>query len=490
MLKAIVIGAGFGGLASALRLRKKGYEVLVLDKLDKHGGRGYVYERGGFTYDAGPSVITAPFLIEELFALFDKQMDDYIELVPVEPWYHIRFDCGARFDYSGSLQKMISEVERFCPSDVKGYQQLLEKCRTIFEVGFLKLGDQPFSTLASMIKLAPEMIRLESYLTVHQLISRYIKDERLRQVFSFHPLLVGGNPFSTTSIYSLIHFLEREYGVWYAMGGTGAIVKAIVDLMDEVGVQSRLECTVSKIIVDRGKAVGIETRDGHRIQADLVVANADAPFVYKYLIPKNDRKKWTNARIEQVKFSMGLFVLYFGTNKRFVDVNHHTILFGPRYRDLLEEIFNKKTLAEDFSLYLHRPSRTDPSIAPPGHDCFYVLAPVPNLQGNVEWSAVGEEFAGRILAYLERTVLPDLRNHIVDRFFVTPEHFRDNLLSHHGSGFSVQPTLFQSAYFRFHNKSEDVENLYFVGAGTHPGAGLPGVLTSAKVVDRLVSEAV
>jgi len=489
MKRAVIIGGGFGGMASALRLRSKGYEVVLLDKQDKLGGRGYVYKRNGFTYDAGPTVITAPFLLEELFVLFGRKMEEYLRLVPVEPWYLIRFADGSSFRYGASLEDTLHEIEKFRPEDVAGYKKLLSKCREIFDVGFVKLGDKPFLSAASMVKVAPEMLRLESYLTVYQLVSRYIKDERLRRVFTFHPLLVGGNPFTTTSIYALIHYLEREHGVWYAMGGTGSIVQALAKLMDEVGIKVKLSCTVSSIITESGKAVAVETADGCRINADLVVANADPPYVYKYMLKSSDLKKWTNERVERMQYSMGLFVLYFGTDKQYPDLAHHTILLGERYKELLADIFDRKHLSEDFSLYLHAPTRTDPSMAPPGHESFYVLAPVPNLQGKINWETQGPELADRILRFLEGSVLPNLKEHIVDQFFVTPEHFRDNLLTHYGTGFSVQPTLLQSAYFRFHNKSEDIENLYFVGAGTHPGAGMPGVLTSAKLLDRIIPDA-
>ncbi len=488
MPNVIVIGAGFGGIASALRLRKKGYDVLVLDKQDKLGGRGYVYHRKGFTYDAGPTVITAPFLIEELFALFGKKLDDYLRLVRVDPWYLIRFEDGSTFRYGGSLEDTLSEIRRFSPADEAGYLKLLKTCRKIFDVGFLKLGDKPFLSVASMVLVAPAMIQLRSFLTVDQLVSQYIRNDKLRQVFSFHPLLVGGNPFSTTSIYALIHYLEREYGVWYALGGTGAIIGGLGRLMQEVGIQTQLDCTVAKIATAGDKAIGVETTTGRHIKADLIVSNADPPYVYKNMIDPACKLKWTDKRLESLKYSMGLFVLYFGTNRQYPGIAHHNILLGKRYKELLEDIFEKKVLADDFSLYLHAPSRTDPAMAPPGHECFYVLAPVPNLQAKINWAEEGKRLASRILRYLEATVLPDLGEHIVDQFFVTPEHFRDNLLSHHGTGFSIQPTLLQSAYFRFHNRSEELSNLYFVGAGTHPGAGLPGVLTSAKVLDRIISD--
>jgi phytoene desaturase len=482
----IIIGAGFGGIAAALRLKKKGYKVLLLDKQDKPGGRGYSYERSGFTFDAGPTVITAPFLIDEIFALFGKKSSDYLKLVPVDPWYRIRFDDGSTFRYGGTIAQTCAEIEKISPSDVEGYRKLIKKCEKIFGVGFLELGDKPFFNAFSMVEVAAKMIALESYLTVYQLVSKYIKNDKLRQVFTFHPLLVGGNPFNTTSIYALIHYLEREYGVWYAMGGTKAIVEGFTKLMEEESVQIRLNTSVTKILVRDGKAIGVQTSQSETIHADIIVANADPPFVYKHLIDKTDRPKWTDTRIESLDYSMGLFVIYFGTNKTYPELDHHTIMLGPRYKELLEDIFNRKILPTDFSLYLHAPTRTDPSMAPPGHECFYVLAPVPNLQGDINWAVEGDRFADRILDHLEKTILPDLKANLVEKFFVTPMHFRDNLNTHHGTGFSIQPTLLQSAYFRFHNQSEDIDNLYFVGAGTHPGAGLPGVLTSAKVLDRVI----
>ncbi|MDJ0835910.1 MAG: phytoene desaturase family protein [Acidobacteriota bacterium] len=486
--KAIVIGAGFGGLAGALRLRARGYEVEIIDASSRPGGRAKVTERGGFIFDEGPTIITAPFLIDELFALFGRKTEDYLTLTEVDPWYRIRFDDGARFDYSGSLEKTLSEIKRFEPSDADRYLNFLKHTENIFQVGFEELGDQPFTTPWSMVRLLPKMARLRSYLSVFGNTAAYIKNPHLRKVFSFHPLLVGGNPFTTTSIYSLIHFLERKWGVHFAMGGTGNLVKGLVRLLEEEGVGLTMGKKVDHIIVENGKAAGVALANGERRMADIVVANADAPTVYQHLIDARYRKKWTDRRINRMRFSMGLFVLYFGANRTYPQIAHHEILLGPRYKGLIKDIFEGDSLPRDFSLYLHAPTRTDATMAPPGCESFYALVPVPNLQAPIDWATEGPRLRDRVIDHLEATVLPGLSDAVTEDFHVTPTHFRDNLHSLHGAGFSVQPILTQSAYFRFHNRSEDIGNLFFVGAGTQPGAGLPGVLCSAKVMERLLPE--
>ncbi len=410
-----------------------------------------------------------------------------MSLVPVYPWYRIRFDDGTYFNYGGTQTQIESEIARVSPGDVQGYRRLVAQSRDIFDVGFVQLGDKPFSSVASMVAVAPNMIRLKSFLSVYQMVSLYIKSEKLRQVFSFQPLLVGGNPFTTTSIYSLIQHVERQWGVFYAMGGTGAIVSAMEKLIRELGGEILLDTTVDEIMADGGKALGVATADGAKHVADLVVVNGDPPFVYSKLLKGTVRKKWTDKKIEKLQYSMGLFVLYFGTSKQYETTAHHSILLGKRYKELLKDIFDRKVLAEDFSLYLHIPSRTDPSMAPPGKDCMYVLCPVPNLQSGVDWQVEGPRLRDRIVSYLEETELPELSKYIEADFYVTPEYFQSELLTAYGTGFSVQPLLTQSAYFRFHNKSEELENLFFVGAGTHPGAGMPGVLCSAKVLQNLLS---
>jgi len=483
---AVVFGAGFGGIAAALRLRARGYRVTLLDRAPRLGGRAQVYERGGFRFDAGPTVITAPFLFDELFALFERDRRDYVELVPVEPWYRFLFPDGNRFDYGGTVQDTLAEIARISPRDCAGYERLLATSREIFDLAFTQLADQPFDRFRDMLRQLPNLIRLKSYRTVHGLVSRHIRHPYLQRAFCVHPLLVGGNPYDTTSIYSLIHFLERQWGIHFPLGGTGALVDALGRLLGEVGVEARLNTTVEEILIERGRAVGVRTDDGRSVRADWVVANADPPFVYRNLIPDQYRGKWSDRRIERLRYSMGLFVLYFGTRRRYPEVPHHTILLGDSFRELLRDTFHSHQLSPDPSLYLHRPTATDPVLAPAGHDGFYVLAPVPNLQGNIDWNEAGPWVRDRVLSILEERLLPDLRENLALDFYVTPEDFKHQYLSHHGTGFSIAPTLTQSAWFRFHNRSKEVSGLYFVGAGTHPGAGVPGVLSSAKVLDRLM----
>ena len=483
---AIVIGSGFGGLAAAIRLGARGYRVTVIDKLDRPGGRAYVHERGGHVFDAGPTVVTAPFLFEELWALCGKRMQDEIDLRPVTPFYRIRFDSGETFDYTGDAAAMRAEVGRLCPGDVDGYERFLAMSEAIFKVGFEKLADVPFSKWTDMARIVPEMMKLQSYRTVYGLVAKYVKDERLRQVLSFHPLLVGGNPFSTTSIYTLIAFLERKWGVHFPIGGTGALVRGLVGLIEGQGGSVRLSTEVQQILVERGRARGVLLANGERIESDVVVSNADSAWTYKHLVAPGDRKRWTDRKIEKARYSMSLFVWYFGTKVQYPDVAHHSILLGPRYKGLLDDIFVRHLLADDFSLYLHRPTATDPGLAPPGRDTFYVLSPVPNLTSGTDWSTEAEKYRKQVEKYLERTVLPGLSANLTESLTMNPQDFQDRLLSFRGAAFGIEPVLTQSAYFRPHNESEDVERLYLVGAGTHPGAGLPGVLSSARVLDRIV----
>ena len=484
----VVIGSGFGGLASAIRLKARGFDVKLLEKRDKPGGKAYVYEDEGFIFDGGPTVVTAPFLFEELFSLCGKDISDYLQFVPLDPYYRIRFHDGRIFNYSGDRDKMVEEVRKFNPADIDGYRKFVNETEKIYRTGFEELGDVPFSNPLDMIRIVPQMMALGSYRTVYGLVSRFIKDHDLRVALSFHPLLVGGNPFTTTSIYALIHYLESKWGVWYSLGGTGAIVNALVKLFQELGGELELNCEVEEILVEKGAVRGVKIAGGDTISCDIVVSNADSTFTYKYLLDPKVRKKYTDKRIDSMKYSMSLFVAYFGTNVTYPDMAHHTILLGPRYKGLLDDIFNKKKLADDFSLYLHAPSRTDPTMAPKGSETFYVLAPVPHLKPGVDWSKIEDEFRDKVYNYLEETCLPGLNENMVTSRVITPEHFRDELNSIHGAAFSVEPILRQSAYFRPHNKSEDVKGLYFAGAGTHPGAGMPGVLCTAKVVDRLISD--
>jgi phytoene desaturase len=485
---AIVIGSGFGGLAAAVRLGARGYRVTILERLDQPGGRARVFRENGYVFDAGPTVITAPFLLEELWRLCGRRLEDEIELLPVDPFYRIRFDDGSEFDYSGDAERMRAEIARFSPRDVDGYDAFVEMSERIFRVGFEQLGHVPFSSPMDMLRIAPAMIRLKSYRTVYGLVSSFIKDEKLRQVLSFHPLLVGGNPFSTTSIYSLIAFLERKWGVHFPTGGTGVLVEGLVGLVEEQGGEIRLNADVEALIVEAGTARGVRLTSGEELRSDIVVSNADSAWLYRHLVPESDRRRWTNARIERTRYSMGLFVWYFGTKRQYPDVAHHTILLGPRYRGLLDDIFRRKHLAKDFSLYLHRPTRTDPGLAPEGCDAFYVLSPVPNLAGDTDWEVQAEPYRGAIESYLEATVLPGLGNEIEVSRVMQPLDFEAQLLAFRGSAFGMEPVLTQSAWFRPHNQSEDVKGLYLVGAGTHPGAGLPGVLSTARVLDSIVPD--
>lgn len=486
---AVVIGSGFGGLAAAVRLGARGYRVTVLEKLDAPGGRAYVYRQDGFVFDAGPTVVTAPFLFEELWNLCGRAIADDVDLRPVTPFYRIRFHDGTSFDYTGDAEAMRREVGKLAPADVEGYERFVRTSESIFRVGFEQLAHVPFGSWTDMAKIVPDMVRLESYRTVYGLVAKFVKDERLRQVMSFHPLLVGGNPFSTTSIYTLIAFLERKWGVHFPIGGTGALVRGLVSLIEGQGSQVRCGAEVKQIIVEGGRARGVELASGERIAADVVVSNADSAWTYRYLVPPEARKRWTDARIDKQRYSMGLFVWYFGTRRQYPDVAHHTILLGPRYRGLLEDIFVRHVLADDFSLYLHRPTATDPALAPEGCDGFYVLSPVPNLLSGTDWSKKQEEYRQSIEALLERTVLPGLKDAIVTQRLLTPQDFQDRLLSFRGAAFGMEPVLTQSAFFRPHNQSEDIDRLYIVGAGTHPGAGLPGVLSSARVLDKVVPDA-
>lgn len=486
---ALVIGSGFGGLAAAVRLGARGYRVTVLEKLDAPGGRACVHRQDGYTFDAGPTVITAPFLLEELWALCGRRLADDVDLRPVAPFYRIRFDDGTCFDYSGDPQAMRAEVQRLAPGDGAGYERFLQASEAIYRVGFEKLGHVPFDAWTDMVKVLPKLLRLEGYRTVYALACKHVADPRLRVVLTFQSLLVGGNPFATTSIYCLIAFLERRWGVHFPIGGTGSLVRGLVRLIEGQGGEVRCNQAVAQITVDQGRASGLRLASGDWLRADVVVSNADSAWTYRHLLAPQHRKRWTNRRIERARYSMSLFVWYFGTTRRYPDVAHHTIALGPRYRELLGDIFDRKVLAEDFSLYLHRPTATDPSLAPAGCDAFYVLSPVPHLQSGTDWSAQAEPYRQAVQRRLEQTLLPGLGDCIATSRLLTPQDFQDRLSSFRGAAFGMEPVLTQSAWFRPHNRSEEVDRLYLVGAGTHPGAGLPGVLSSARILDTVVPHA-
>ena len=485
--KIIVSGSGFGGLAAAVRLAARGYEVELFEKRDKLGGRAYVYEINGFKFDGGPTIVTAPWLFNELWELAGRKREEYFQLVPCDPFYRIFDHTGRHFNYNGDHQFILDQIDQWNPADKAGYERFMRSTKDIFETG-MALIDKPFLNVTDMIKVAPDLIRLQSYRSVYGYVSQFIKDDFLRRCFSFHPLLIGGNPLDAASLYVLIHYLEREWGIHYALGGTGAIVQGFGRLLDELGVKVHFNTEVKEILVEGRKTTGIRLADGTVHKADAVVSNADVAWTYLNLLPAQYRHKNSDRRIKNLKYSMSLFVIYFGTKRRYTDTQlaHHNIILSERYNDLLRDIFAAKELPTDFSLYLHMPTITDPSMAPPGHEAFYVLSPVPHLGANIDWTKQAKPYRDAIMKLLEEQYLPDLQANIVAEHYIDPLHFQNTLNSYLGSAFSVQPILTQSAWFRPHNRSEDIDNLYFVGAGTHPGAGLPGVLSSAKIVDDLV----
>lgn len=486
---AVVIGSGFGGLAAAVRLGARGWRVTVLEKLDQPGGRARVHELNGHTFDAGPTVITAPHLFEELWALCGKRLADEVTLRPVAPFYRIRFDDGTQFDYSGDAAEMRAAVQRLAPGDVAGYEAFLRTSRAIYDVGFERLAHKPFGHWSDMARVLPDLLRLQAWRSVYGMAAHHVRDPKLRTVLSFQSLLVGGNPFTTTSVYCLIAFLERRWGVHFPVGGTGRLVRGLVGLIEGQGGSVHCSSGVSEILVERGAACGVRLESGQALAADIVVCNADSANAYRRLLPARHRRRWTDRRIEAARYSMSLFVWYFGTRRPHPEIVQHTILLGPRYRELLTDIFQRHHLADDFSLYLHRPTATDPAMAPPGHESFYVLAPVPHLGSGTNWREQAEPFRRAVQQRLEATLLPNLGNELTASLMLTPQQFEDELGSFRGAAFGLEPVLTQSAWFRPHNRSEEVERLFLVGAGTHPGAGLPGVLSSARVLDSLVPSA-
>ncbi len=490
-LQAAVIGSGFGGLAAAIRLATAGAKVTVFETRDKPGGRAYVYQDGPYTFDAGPTVITAPHCIEELFTEAGRKMSDYVELMPVAPFYRLIWpEADGKvdvFDYDGHGDTMLKQIRARSEQDAEGYQRFVEYSRKVFNAGYTGLASQPFLRFWDMMKVAPQLGGLRADRSVYATVAKFIKDDHVRQALSFHSLLVGGNPFETSSIYTLIHYLERNWGVYFPKGGTGALVAALIKLLHELGGELKLNTAVDKVNVVDGKhrvtAAGIET------DFDIVVSNSDMHHTYAKLYGEEPRAKKMARKLERMDWSMSLFVLYFGTDRTYADeVVHHSVIFGPRYRELLKEIFHGDKLADDFSLYLHAPHVTDPSLAPPGGGSFYVLSPVPHLgNADLNWDEIGPAYAEKILASLE-FLMPDLRKHVVTKRWITPRTFATDLVAHHGSAFSVAPQLTQSAYFRPHNKDRSIPGLYLVGAGTHPGAGVPGVINGAKATMRCIAK--
>lgn len=489
MKKTAVIGAGFGGLALAIRLQAAGIPTLLLEQRDKPGGRAYVYQDHGFTFDAGPTVITDPSAIEELFTLAGKQMKEYVDLLPVAPFYRLCWENGNIFNYDNDQAQLEQQIAQFNPRDVEGYRQFLEYSRAVFKEGYLKLGTVPFLSFRDMIRAAPQLARLQAWRSVYSKVASYIEDEHLRQAFSFHSLLVGGNPFATSSIYTLIHALEREWGVWFPRGGTGALVNGMVKLFEDLGGEVALKAKVSRLETEGDNVKAVHLQDGRVFPTRAVASNADVVHTYNDLLSEHAGSTAQARSLKGKRMSNSLFVLYFGLNHHHDQLAHHTVCFGPRYRELIDEIFNHDGLAEDFSLYLHAPCVTDPSLAPAGCGSYYVLAPVPHLgTANLDWSVEGPRLRDRIFDYLEQHYMPGLRSQLVTHRMFTPFDFRDELNAYQGSAFSVEPILSQSAWFRPHNRDKHLHNLYLVGAGTHPGAGIPGVIGSAKATAGLMLE--
>ena len=485
--RAVVIGAGFGGLALAIRLQAAGISTTLLERRDKPGGRAYVYEDEGFTFDAGPTVITDPSALEELFEAAGRSMSDYVELLPVAPFYRLAWEDGVRFDYADDQEALDRQIGALNPKDVEGYRRFLAYSKDVFREGYEKLGTVPFLNFRDMVRAGPQLVRLEAYRSVYSKVAQFIEDDHLRQAFSFHSLLVGGNPFATSSIYALIHALERRWGVFFPRGGTGALVKGLVRLFTDLGGRIETSADVAEIVVEDDRAKAVMLADGRRFEADLVASNADVVHTYDKLLGQTARGAKYAGALKRKRFSMSLFVIYFGLKTHRPDIAHHTVCFGPRYRPLIDEIFRGTELATDFSLYLHNPCVTDPSLAPDGMGSFYVLSPVPHLgQAEIDWSVEGLRYRDRIFDYLEQHYIPDLKADLVTSRIFTPNDFTSELNAHLGSAFSLEPILTQSAWFRPHNRDDAIPNLYIVGAGTHPGAGVPGVVGSAKATAGLM----
>ena len=486
---AIVVGAGFGGLALGIRLQSAGVETTIVEARDKAGGRAYVWEKDGYTFDAGPTVITDPACLQELRALTGRDMADDVTLAPVQPFYRLNWPDGVTFDYTNDDASLNAQIAQLNPDDVAGYAKFLDYSAGVFKEGYEKLGQVAFLDFASMIKAAPALAKYQAWRSVYSIVSSYVKDEHLRQALSFHTLLVGGNPMTTSAIYALIHKLERDGGVWFAMGGTNRLIAGMVTHFERLGGTLMLNDPVVSIETLGDKATGVTTASGWSGEADMVACNGDVMHVYKDLLKTSRSGQRTKAKLERKRYSPSLFVVHFGIKGTWPGIPHHTILFGPRYKGLLADLYDTGVLPEDFSLYLHHPTVTDPSLAPEGHSTFYALAPVPHMgKFPVDWDEIAPILEKRILDEVGRRLIPDIHERIVTRFSYAPSDFAQDLNAHLGSAFSLEPVLTQSAYFRVHNRDEAIPNLYFVGAGTHPGAGIPGVVGSAKATARLMLE--
>jgi len=488
--RAAVIGAGFGGLALAIRLQSAGIETTIIESRDKPGGRAYYWERDGFIFDGGPTVITDPDCLQQLWALSGRDMADDIELMPVFPFYRLNWPDGTNFDYSNRDDELRAEIARLDPDDVAGYQRFLEYSEFVYEEGYKKLGTVAFLDFKSMIAASPALIKAQAWRSVYSMVSSFVKNEKLREVLSFHTLLVGGNPMKTSGIYALIHKLEKAGGVWFARGGTRMLIAAMVTQFERLGGTLRLDDGVTEIETQGDKVTGVRTKSGWHAPVDAVASNADIVHTYRDLMPQSARAQRAARSLVKKRYSPSLFVVHFGLKGTWPGIPHHMIMFGPRYAGLLKDIYDNGVLSEDFSLYLHHPTVTDPSLAPEGCSTFYVLCPVPHMgQFPADWDGhVGEMLKERILDEIQKRFIPDIRSRIVTEFFYAPTDFGRDLSAHLGSAFSLEPVLTQSAWFRVHNRDDAIPNLYFVGAGTHPGAGIPGVVGSAKATAALMLE--
>ncbi|WP_395003921.1 phytoene desaturase [Cypionkella sp.] len=491
--EAIVIGAGLGGLAAAMRLGAKGYRVTVVDRLDMPGGRGSSISQGGHRFDLGPTIVTVPQGLRELWADCGRAFDRDVDLRALDPFYEIRFEDGSQFTARQSDEAMRAEVARLSPGDLVGYDKFLRDSEKRYWFGFEDLGRRSMHRFVDLLKVLPTFAMLRADRSVYAHAASRVKDERLRFALSFHPLFIGGDPFHVTSMYILVSHLEKSFGVHYAMGGVGAIAVAMAGVIAAQGGQLRLNAEVDEILIENGRATGVRLLGGEVLAADVVVSNADAGHTYDRLLRNQPKTRWTKAKLARKRWSMGLFVWYFGTKGtklKWPDVGHHSILVGPRYKDHIRDIFIRGRLADDMSLYVHRPTVTDPSAAPAGDDTFYALSPVPHLGiGSTDWEAEAEPYRQKMQAMLEARLLPGLGDHLSEQLVFTPNSFETRYLSPYGSGFSIEPRILQSAWFRPHNVSEEAKGLYLVGAGTHPGAGLPGVVASAEVLGKLVPDA-
>ena len=485
---AIVVGSGFGGLSLAIRLQAAGVQVTLLEMREKVGGRAYQFQEKGYTFDMGPSLITAPEIIDSIFQAAGKKMEDYFELTPLDPFYRVYFHDGTYIDYCGDGEKMKQQMRAFNLEDAENFDAFMEACAPIHEAVIGQgLGAKPFGTIRSMLAFAPKAIKLGVYKPVHQVVKKYFKDPRHQFLYSFHPLFIGGNPFKAPSVYLMIPYLEKEGGVWFSKGGMYSLVQALEKVFVELGGTVHTSHEVTKLHASNRQITGVEA-NGKRFEADVVVSNADFGHTYKDLIEEKERKKWTNRKVEKVDYTMSCFLLYMGVSKKYDNLKHHTLILSERYRDLITDIFDNKILPDDFSMYLHAPTKTDPEMAPEGCESLYVLIPVANLRSGIDWEAIKDAFADKVLAFLEQWGLTDLRENLDVLKLFTPLDFKDKLNAFEGNAFAVEPKLTQTAYLRPHNKSEDFDNLFLVGAGTHPGAGVPGVMLSAQATVAAIQE--